>query len=79
MSGTGLKVFVKRIMIFAVLKDKMTGKCVGSSLGFPLSHFLHVTPISLSNSCSNDQTVQKQWQNHKFQYFLSMFRSMSDC
>ena len=32
-------------------------------------HLLHVTPISLSNSCSSDQTAQRQYQNLKFQFF----------
>ena len=58
MSGTELMVFVKRITTFAAFKkDKMTGNASGLRLVF---HFPHVTLISLSNTCSNDQTAPRQ-------------------
>ena len=57
-----------------LLKTKITRKPLWSPLRF---NFLQVTPFSLSNSCLTDQTAQREFENHKIQFFLSMLASMT--
>ena len=52
----------------------MTRKPIVSQLRF---NFLQVTQFSLSNSCLTDQTVQREKENHKTHFFLSVLASMT--
>ena len=73
-SGTGLMVYSKRIAIFAVKKTNWSENRSGLRL---VSTFCKSLTSLCQNSCLTDQPAQREKENHKINYFLSVLASMT--